>query len=406
MAPRRQPPLPLVAHRKLPAQRRVCSVQSLATLLCGAALLMNINLVIFVLERERERVAAPAAASAASVAPAAREDWADLEDFMQEAESTAAAAQPVAHGAAPMAEPELEYDVTLVSQTSEDRVWMVDHLATRWGGPVAIAVYVDDGKALRRYRRQLERLRERGDSSVVKVARPPGGGGAYPINRLRNIALREVRTTHLLLTDIDLWPSTNARSAALALSGPRYLAQPHLALVLPAFEYQGGSDGKDASPSELPESFGELESCMGANGNRARCAIFKHATDTHLTTDYDRWWMQDEPASIPCFRSLRYEPYLIVPRLNSTPTFDERFIGYGKNKIQWVQHLRLAGFVFHVLPRAFVVHYPHRESAARANWEDWRDKKDRLFHDFISERMKNASIRTRMCASNRPKPMT
>ena len=62
-------------------------------------------------------------------------------------------------------------------------------------------------------------------------------------------------------------------------------------------------------------------------------------------------------------------------------------------------------FVFHVLPRAFVVHYPHRESAARANWEDWRDKKDRLFHDFISERMKNASIRTRMCA-NRPKPMT
>ena len=214
-----------------------------------------------------------------------------------------------------------------------------------------------------------------------------------------------MRTTHLLLTDIALWPSTNARSAALALRGPRYLAQPHLALVLPAFEYQGGSDGKDASPSELPESFGELESCMGANGNRARCAIFKHATDTHLTTDYDRGWAQDEPAPGVCFRSLRYEPYLIVPRLNSTPTFDERFIGYGKNKIQWVQHLRLAGFVFHVLPRAFVVHYPHRESAARANWEDWRDKKDRLFHDCISERMKNASIRTRMCA-NRPKPMT
>ena len=207
-------------------------------------------------------------------------------------------------------------DIDDSERLKADRVWMVDHLATRWGGPVAIAVYVDDGKALRRYRRQLERLRERGDSSVVKVARPPGGGGAYPINRLRNIALREVRTTHLLLTDIDLWPSTNARSAALALSGPRYLAQPHLALVLPAFEYQGGSDGKDASPSELPESFGELESCMGANGNRARCAIFKHATDTHLTTDYDRWWAQDEPAPVVCFRSLRYEPYLVVPRLN------------------------------------------------------------------------------------------
>ena len=64
-----------------------------------------------------------------------------------------------------------------------------------WGGPVAIAVSVDDGKALRRYRRQLERLRERGDSSGGKVARPPGGGGAYPINRLRNIAstIRDTR---------------------------------------------------------------------------------------------------------------------------------------------------------------------------------------------------------------------
>ena len=155
-------------------------------------------------------MAAPAAVGGV-VAPAAREDWADLEDFMQEAESTAAGA--ARRAAARRWRNRSWSTTTLVSQTSEDRVWMVDHLATRWGGPVAIAVYVDDGKALRRYRRQLERLRERDVSSVVKVARPPGGGGAYPINRLRNIALREVRTTHLLLTDIDLWPSTNARSA-------------------------------------------------------------------------------------------------------------------------------------------------------------------------------------------------
>ena len=83
------------------------------------------HLVIFVLERERER-AAPAAASAASVVPAGA-DRADLEDPRMR--PTRAAAKPGAHGR--LAEPELEYDVTLVSQTSEDRVWMVDHLATR-----------------------------------------------------------------------------------------------------------------------------------------------------------------------------------------------------------------------------------------------------------------------------------
>lgn len=35
----------------------------------------------------------------------------------------------------------------------------------------------------------------------------------YPVNRLRNVAVKAVQTTHFLMTDIDIWPDANAYHA-------------------------------------------------------------------------------------------------------------------------------------------------------------------------------------------------
>lgn len=35
----------------------------------------------------------------------------------------------------------------------------------------------------------------------------------YPVNRLRNVAVRAVATSHFLMTDIDIWPDVNAYQA-------------------------------------------------------------------------------------------------------------------------------------------------------------------------------------------------
>jgi hypothetical protein len=65
----------------------------------------------------------------------------------------------------------------------------------------------------------------------------------------------------------------------------------------------------------------------------------------------------DDLYNIPCFQSIKYEPYIVLRRSAALPLFDERFSGYGKNKIEFVQHLRFLDFSFVVLPELFLVRW-------------------------------------------------
>ena len=53
-----------------------------------------------------------------------------------------------------------------------------------------------------------------------------------------------------------------------------------------------------------------------------------------------------------------YEPYVIVAR-RFVPWYDERFVGYRKNKVVHLLYLSTGGIQFVVHPRAFTVHSPH-----------------------------------------------
>ena len=53
--------------------------------------------------------------------------------------------------------------------------------------------------------------------------------------------------------------------------------------------------------------------------------------------------------------------YVILKYTPSTPLFDERFVNYGFNKIQFVEHLRAANFHFFILNHAFMVDLAHAE---------------------------------------------
>ena len=59
----------------------------------------------------------------------------------------------------------------------------------------------------------------------------------YPYNKLRNLALKEVTTSHFWVMDMDMWPSSNLYTTLLSLDS-RFLNDDKLAVIVPSFEYK------------------------------------------------------------------------------------------------------------------------------------------------------------------------
>ena len=310
-------------------------------------------------------------------------------------------------------------DFTLVSQCSFNRIWMLRHICKRWTGDIVIAVLLDPdfwnrhpmplvkdcqdtvneetGKT-----RTVTLLPYLNEASTTNNNNNNSSGHEkvlqfYPVNALRNYALCQVSTSHIFYTDMDLWPSSTLyhRLHLTKRLYPKRFMNPQHATVVPAFALEsmcnstGPGEPCQIPTNSVPGTFEELKRCVF----RKKCHVFdRHNFEGHATTDYRNWVFsrQKNFRLLPCIRSNRYEPYLVLPASPKTPLFDEMFTGYGKNKIQHVVHLRMAGFRFSVLSYAYVIHYPHTKSLARAKWDYRRKAKDAVnevdlqYRDFQS----------------------
>ena len=277
------------------------------------------------------------------------------------------------------------FNLTVVTQTDHGRMAYLAEGARRWRGPLIAAVHLPGDQTL------AAALRGRTFEPHVTLVAVSGPAGApYPINSLRNAAIKRVATTHYIVLDVDLWPSTTL-ARALALAPPEVLARKYAALVLPAFQVEAsavGGGGFEAAFGRAPRSLGELAGCLSSG----RCSTFySHLSpETHSTTPYEAWTEAAVGGAllpIPCFKNGRYEPYVILPALPTTPRYSEAFTGYGKNKIELVTHLRFAGFKFFALPGAYVVHMPHNKSSEKVAWEQGpsRQRNDHLFQRLVAQ---------------------
>jgi hypothetical protein len=83
----------------------------------------------------------------------------------------------------------------------------------------------------------------------------------------------------------------------------------------------------------------------------------------HGPTNTSKWIALSRPITYRAYYEPRYEPFLVMNRAVA-PWCDERFIGYGGNKIAFINQLQGMGFSFHVHPFGFVIHVPHVRTRA------------------------------------------
>jgi hypothetical protein len=142
----------------------------------------------------------------------------------------------------------------------------------------------------------------------------------------------------------------------------------------------------------------------------SKCIVFHsdYFLPGHGDTKTEEWLagIDQQPETvrlIPCINTRFYEPYLAIPWCPSkllnhdtmdskvmfptmgssktqqeveawtplSPYYDERFYGYGKNKMQHIVHLQQKGYAFSVIPPiGFLTHHPHPESKAKTYAHD------------------------------------
>lgn len=274
--------------------------------------------------------------------------------------------------------PQEQIDFTLVTQLSHDRLWMMRHHCQRYGRdhPISIAVYTNETLATVQHQLEtdydcdLQHL----TVSIVDAHLYPASDD-YPVNVLRNAALAHVQTSHLIYIDVDFWTSQDLYDT---LSRSPHIRQAlaedsKLALVLPAFMlFRQCKAYKDCRKNNIPKMPLHKEDVLEMMVKKRGHIFDPTNRGGHGSTLYKDWIRQDVGSlkEISCLQSHRYEPFVIVQWCRHLPPFQNAFTGYGKNKLIWMMQMIRSGYKLAQIGGAFLVHYPHLDSAARTKWNE------------------------------------
>ncbi|GMH82983.1 hypothetical protein TL16_g09445 [Triparma laevis f. inornata] len=251
-------------------------------------------------------------------------------------------------------------DITIVTQCSIDRAERLKAMCKGWGGAISCAIHIPPGKegGMEKILKTLVELHQFVEKEcackldLILRQEKEKGDGLYPINALRNAALEGARTERVLLLDVDFEVSAGANEK---LKEGARKAGPGVALVVPAFELSYDMLGKE---EELLVGHKQgLEQCEGISGFHVG-----HFPRGHRATKFGVFFGAQEDYAVDYEDC--YEPYIVVSK-SLCVKYDERFRGYGLNKVSQIMALSKT-HTFKVSHSTFVI------SPEMAKSESWQ----------------------------------
>eukprot|EP00736_Rhodelphis_marinus_P007847 Rmarinus@m.13857 len=225
-----------------------------------------------------------------------------------------------------------------------------------------------------------------------------------PVNSMRNAATDAARTRFVFPLDLDFYPSHTLYDKFRKIFMPIVAEFDRAVFVVPQFAaFHCGPDAKTKKEAELVfkpnvKDFEDLKSAIldgrvktfhGDNSQmklpkdmNSKCKVTQHDPTPLYQSKYDKWWKESTKGLDGAYyvdvtmkykHSLKlseivYEPFVILSRTDKEgkefPRYNEKFVGYLKNKISFLTSLRILKYHFFVMRREFVLHAPHPKTTS------------------------------------------
>uniref|UniRef100_A0AAQ6I946 LARGE xylosyl- and glucuronyltransferase 2 n=1 Tax=Anabas testudineus TaxID=64144 RepID=A0AAQ6I946_ANATE len=115
----------------------------------------------------------------------------------------------------------------------------------------------------------------------------------------------------------------------------------------------------------------------------------------HAPTNYAKWRTATTPYKVEWEPD--FEPYVVVRR--DCPEYDQRFVGFGWNKVSHIMELDAQEYDLMVLPNAFMIHMPHAPSFDISKFRSSSSYRNCLntlkdeFHQDLSRKYGSAALK-------------